>query len=91
MTSARLPPLTKPFDDIGGGLDLSFFDLAGAERQNFQQRHGLLRLLVTFDALHDCLGFAVLGDDQRLPFFTQAAHDLCGMRLEIADRLDLAG
>ena len=88
MTSSGLPPFTKPFDDIGSGLNLASFDLAGAERQDFQQRHGLLRLLATFDVLYDHLGFAVPGDEQWFSLFPPAARDLCSMRLEIADRFD---
>ena len=91
MRGSLSPPITKALDDIGGRLNLALFDLTSAERQNFQKRHGLLRLLVAFNILYYNLGFAILSDDQGLPLFHQVSHDLRGMGLEIADWFDLAG
>ena len=76
--------------DVPGGLDFAFLDLARAEREDLQQRHRLLGLLVAFDVLYHDLGFAILGDDQGLSLPRQITHDFGSMGLKVTDGFDLA-
>ena len=89
--SASRSSLPKPHNDIGGGLHLTRFDLATAQRENLEQCNGLLRLLVAVDILQDHLGFTVLSDNQGFPPVPERAHDLGGMGLEVADGFDPVG
>jgi hypothetical protein len=89
--SSSLLSFAQTFDRILSGLDLAFPDLTGPERQDLQESHGFLGLLVAFDILYDHLGFAVLRDDQRLPVFVQVSYNFGSMGLQVADGLDLAG
>lgn len=84
-------PLPKPRDRVGRGLHLARFDLMAPQREDLEQRQGLLRLLVTSDILYDRLGLTILGDDQGLPLHCERAHNLRGMGLEVTDRPDPAG
>ena len=61
------------------------------ERQDFQESHCFLGLLVALDALYDHLGFAILGDNQRLFLFAKIPYNFGGMGLEVTDGLDPAG
>jgi hypothetical protein len=81
---------SQAFEHIPSGLDLAFLDLAGSERQDFQESQRVLSLLVAFDALHDYFGFAVLRDDQWLALFIQIPYDFGGMGFQVTDRLNLA-
>ena len=65
--------------------------VSAPERQDLQKSQCFLGLLVASDVLYDHLGFAVLGDDQRLLVFVQVPYDFGGMGLQVTDWLDLAG
>jgi hypothetical protein len=51
------------------------------ERQDFQESHGFLGLLVALDVLDDPLGFAILCDNQRLSLFAKIPYNFGGMGL----------
>ena len=80
--------LPEPCDHVGRGLQLAGFDLTAPQREDLEQRQGLLRLLVTSDILHDRLGLTVLGDDQGFPLHRERAQNLGGMGFEVTDRPD---
>ena len=79
VQQASFLPLAQTLDHILSGLDLAFPDLTGPERQDLQESHGFLGLLVACDVLYDHLCFAVLGDDQRLPVFIQLSYNFGGI------------
>lgn len=66
-------------------------DLRLAEREYFQQRQRLLRLLIGSDILDNGLGFSILGNDERLSFRSQTGEYLRSVRFEVTDRFDLGG
>ena len=67
----------------------AFLDVLLPERQDLQQRQGLLRFLEGRNVLQHGLGFPVLRDDQGLPVFGQVGQHLGGIGLEVTDGLDL--
>ena len=89
--SVRPSALPKPRDHLSGGPHLAGFDLTVAQRQHLEKGHALLHPLVAGDVLHDGLGFAVLGDDQRLRPVPERADDLGGVSLQVTNRLDAVG
>jgi hypothetical protein len=65
--------------------------MAVAHGHQLEQRKSFL-LPFILSYVHDHhLGFAVLGDDEGLRVGGEVFHNLCGMALEVRDRLDLRG
>jgi hypothetical protein len=90
MASPILPSFMKARYHILSRQNLALLNLTHSERQNFQQRKGLLGLLVTFDVLYNHFSFAILGDDERLLLFGKVSYDFSGMGLQVADGPDLS-
>lgn len=62
---ATLVHVPKPLNDISNRTNLVFLNLAGAQRQNLQERHSRLILLIALDVLYHDLDFAILSNDER--------------------------
>lgn len=59
-----------------------------AQREDFQQRQRVLRLLERGHVLQDSLGFTILGDYQRFTLLGEVCQNLGSVGLEVAYGFD---
>ena len=73
-------PLPEPCDHVGRGLHLTRFDLTTPQREDLEQRQGLLRLLVTSDILTTALASPFWVMTKGSPWGRERTRNLGGVR-----------